>query len=121
MAYGPRSSRTLILVDVSAPGEVIWVIDPVLDPISGKVQGRLRLPTTDAKGTPLTGLANLAVAYNLNSGFSFDATMEQVLEDSANGRIIIPVTPEQGGTEVDFEVDPLGTSGEMFFTAACAD
>lgn len=122
MSYGPRSeTRSLVLVDVSAPGTPVWVLDPVQDPVTGKIKGRLLLPSTDANGAPLSGLATLAIAYNLNNGFDPAATMEDILADTNNSRLLIPVTPAQAGTEVDFEVDPLGTSGDQIFTAACAD
>lgn len=122
MAYGPRSeTRSVVLVDVSAPGAPIWVLDPSQDPVTGKIKGRFMLPSTDANGAPLTGLATLAIAYNLNVGFSPDDTMESILADTNNSRLLIAVAPEQAGTEIDFEVDSLGTSGDQIFTAACAD
>jgi len=127
MAFGPVAFATAQSVDEVAPG--VPAFNSVGQP-TGQDENylcTLTLPLTDADGTALTGLTQLAVFTTVKEGDvnPYEGlSMEQIiaLNNNQNG-VIVALDPEINvpGSEIEVVLPIILLGSTQQFAAACSD
>lgn len=123
MGFGTVSVTSLATLDAVAPGAPTFV--SLVQSSNSTIDVTLSMPTADADGTPLTGLAKLTVATLAGdpSGFNpFEGlSMDQILTITGIQAVNVVLTPADAGTQKGVQMSVTNLGGTQWFAAACAD
>ncbi|MDD3581077.1 MAG: hypothetical protein PHW74_08655 [Desulfobacca sp.] len=115
MPESPLSNETQAAME-NFPPAAPTLAEPVFEGRVAKLS--VTLPTTDADGGPLTGLASCTLFYKT---FSFAGSDPEAERNAGTPHLEQEVNPEMAGQTITFTVNDLEYGVLYYFAASCAD
>jgi len=122
MSYGLATISEFATTDVVAPGAPTFVLMEQID--NDTMRATVSIPTTDATGGPLTGLARLTVATaTMSAGANpFDGlSMPEILAFAGAASVDVELTEADAGTQKEVILPIVNLGGFHALAAACND
>ena len=122
MSYGPMSINSLATADMVSPGMPIFIAANQID--NNIITLTIALPTMDADGSNLSGLAKLIiVSLPMTGGVNpfENMGMNEALALPGVQQIVVAVDVAEAGTEKQVNVPVMNLGGTQAFGAACGD
>lgn len=122
MSYGPVSLSELATTDIVAPSAPTFVTIGQIDNLT--IRALVAIPTTDATGGALTGLAKLTVATMVMSGGQspfVGLSMDEILALPGVNVVHVDLVEAEAGTQIEVVLPIVNLGGFQSLAAACSD